>query len=266
VPELQPVPTQPDPRIVSDGGTANAPGTSERSNSENSSAQNRRTGDAGRLIWSNSGDMLFLPFNGVNGDPNKSQILRFSFDGQSLTELDPLTLSVAAPILSVQPHPTDPLLVVGTKGGALMLESLVSSETQSFVAHDRTIESLAWTPDGRRLFSAGGDGSIKVWDYDAKGKHKLTLAITLRHDVGGVYATAVSPDGRLYTAGDSPRVFSWPEARYSTEAILDRAKKMINRNMFGQEWALYVESNTDQQGRYEKTFEDLPDLSQSKPE
>jgi WD40 repeat protein len=264
VPELQPVPTQPDLRIVSDRGTANAPGTGERSNSENSSAQNRRSGDVSRLIWSNSGDMLFLTLNGLNGDPNKSQILRFGFDGQSLTELDPLTLSVAAPILSVQLHPTDPLLAIGTTGGALMLESLVSSETDSFVAHDRAIESLAWTPDGRRLFSAGADGSVKVWDYDAKGKHKLTLAITLRHDVGGVYATGVSPDGQLYTAGDSPRIFYWPEARYSTQAILDRAKKMINRNMFGPEWALYVESNTDQQGKYEKTFEDLPDLSQSK--
>jgi WD40 repeat protein len=264
VPELQQVSTQPDLRIVSDRGTANAPGTSERSNSENSSAQNRRTGDVGRLIWSNSGDMLFLPLNRLNGDPNKSQILRFKFDGQSLTELDPFTLSVADPIFSVQLHPTDPLLAIGTTGGALVLASLVSSQTQSFVAHDRTIESLAWTPDGHRLFSAGADGSIKVWDYDAKGKHKLTLVITLRHDVGGVYAAAVSPDGRLYSAGDSPRVFSWPEARYSTEAILDRAKKMINRNMFGPEWALYIESNNDQQGRYEKTFEDLPDLSQSK--
>jgi hypothetical protein len=34
--------------------------------------------------------------------------------------------------------------------------------------------------------------------------------------------------------------------------------------MFGPEWALYVESNSGQQGRYEKTFDELPDLSQSK--
>src|SRR5271168_669275 len=29
-----------------------------------------------------------------------------------------------------------------------------------------------------------------------------------------------------YTAGDSPRIFYWPEARYSVRNILDRARKM----------------------------------------
>ena len=248
VPELQPVPSQPDLNVLSKSGPE---------------TQKRQAGNVGRLIWSPSEDLLFVALNHVNHDLNSSKILRFKFDGKNLAEIDPIR--VAAPIYSMQPHPTDPLLAIGTSGGAVMLVPFASPQTHPVVAHDGAVTSLSWNPDGHRLFSGGADGSVKVWDYDPKGKNKLTLVITLRHDTGAVYASAVSPNGNgVYTAGDSPRVFYWPAARYSVGEILSRAQKMINRNMFGPEWVRYAESNIGETRAYEKTFVNLPDLSQSK--
>ena len=250
LPELQPVPTQPDLKIISESGT---PGV-----------QKRRTGNVGRLVWSNAGDTLLVALNHLDDDLNSSEILRFKFDGQALTEIDPLP--AGAPIYSMQLPLDDRSLAIGTAGGAVILVPLAGPQTHPIVAHDGAVTSLSWTPDGTRLFSGGADGSVKVWDYDPDGKNKLTLAITLRHDTGSVYASVVPPDGAgVYTAGDSPRVFYWPKTRYSIGAILDRAKKMINRNMFGPEWVRYAESNLGEPRAYEKTFGDLPDLSQSQP-
>ncbi|MBV8901751.1 MAG: hypothetical protein JOY92_16755 [Verrucomicrobia bacterium] len=250
LPELQPVPGQPDLNVILGPGT---PGL-----------QKRHTGDAGRLAWSNSGDMLLVALNHLDGDLNRSEILRFKFDGQELTEIDPLP--VPAPIYSMQVHPPDDQsLAIGTSGGAVIWASLAGARMHPIVAHDGEVTSLSWAPDGKRLFSGGIDGSVKVWDYDPDGENKLTLAITLRHDTGAVHASGVSPDGAgVYTAGDSPRVFYWPESCYSAGAILDRAKKMVNRNMFGPEWVRYAESKVGESRPYEKTFKGLPDLSRSK--
>jgi WD40 repeat protein len=249
LPDLQPVPSQPDLNVISESGTPNI--------------QKRRIANVGRLVWSNSGDMLLVALIHLDDDLNRSEILRFKFDGQALTEIDPIP--VAAPIYSMQVHPEDRSLAIGTASGAVILMTLAAPQTYPIVAHDGAVTCLSWSLDGKRLFSGGADGSVKVWDYDPNGKNRLTLAITLQHDTGAVYASGVPPDGGgVYTAGDSPRVFYWPETCYSVSAILDRARKMVNRNMFGSEWERYAESNIGKPRPYERTFDDLPDLSQSR--
>ena len=110
---------------------------------------------------------------------------------------------------------------------------------------------------------AGLTAASRSGDYNPDGKNKLTLAITLRHETGGIYAIGVSPDGLgIYTAGDSVGIFYWPEARYSVRNVLDRARKMVNRNMSGAEWIRYAQSNLGEQPVYQRTFDDLPALSQ----
>jgi hypothetical protein len=73
---------------------------------------------------------------------------------------------------------------------------------------------------------------------------------------------AVRPDGKgIYTAGTDPGVFYWPATSYSVDAIVARAHQMVNRNMTRGEWLRYAQSEESRQQKYEKTFEDLPDLS-----
>jgi WD40 repeat protein len=71
--------------------------------------------------------------------------------------------------------------------------------------HAGWVTSLAFSPDGKRLVSAGEDEVVKLWDTRT-GLEGLTL-----HGHGGVLrGVAFSPDGRLVAAaGDDGTITIW---------------------------------------------------------
>ncbi len=69
-------------------------------------------------------------------------------------------------------------------------------------AHAGGVSSLAFSPDGKRIATAGADGAVKIWEVES-----AKLQTTIEAHKGGVHAVAFAPDGESIVSAGADKVF-----------------------------------------------------------
>jgi WD40 repeat protein len=100
------------------------------------------------------------------------------------------------------------LLATSSAGGAILIRRAADWKILLHLDHPGGVASLAFSPDGKRLFSGGYDGAVRSWNPES-GHETLPV----RKAQGAIWSLDVSPDGsRLAAAGEDRLIRLWPLA------------------------------------------------------
>jgi WD40 repeat protein len=96
------------------------------------------------------------------------------------------------------------LLALSNAAGRVLVRSVADGATLREIAHEGGATAVAFSPDAGRLFTAGYDGSVRIWRIDGR------LLGALRGAQGTVWSIDLSPDGtRLAAAGEDRLIRIW---------------------------------------------------------
>ena len=147
----------------------------------------------GRVFWSPNGQKLAL----VRAWRDSPVLI---YDAQSRQHhtrpIDNVYLR-STPVCAWNPESTE--LVLGQFEGVSHIIDVETLEVRATLSgHDAPVNGLAWSPDGSRIASCAGDGTLRLWD-SVSGDEVAVFRLPQR----GVDAVDWSRDGRKLAVGVS---------------------------------------------------------------
>ena len=133
-------------------------------------------------------------------------------------------------VLALAVQPNGPLLAAGTFLGPIYLYRTDNAQPLGVLrGHEELVISLAFSPDGQKLYSACADSTIRVWDVSmfldtdanlATADLQIPCQIFHGHE-GWVQAVAISPDGLTIASGGVDQTIRlWDEQTGAVKHIL----------------------------------------------
>lgn len=99
-------------------------------------------------------------------------------------------------------HPKGPVLLAGSNDSTVWLWQLPSGNTmQVFAGHTGPVQSGSFTPDGKRIITGDGDGTLIFWDPRSPSPIFKLSSSDARFDVESVISLAVNPASTLAVVG-----------------------------------------------------------------
>ena len=89
-----------------------------------------------------------------------------------------------------------------------VLESYAGPAVTRMLGTPGVLQSVAFTPDGRRMATGGTDRTVRLWNVTDRG-HPVPAGNPLRAHRDTVYSVAFGPGGRIASGGGDGAVYLW---------------------------------------------------------